>query len=270
MIEKILTTFSEPSKHIASSEIIKQHSVNKRDVREVALADINLEHIKDVLDLGCGFGFMAQYLSKHISQNAHIIGLDACGENSSAFLHTVHRAGRKAEFQECQINNHLPWADNSFDMVVASYSLYFFVDIIPEIARVLKPEGIFVTITHFPDSFSGLYKAARFSEENTPLSRLISRFSSENGREKLIPYFGNIERIDYINTLHFETKDIDNLLEYTRFKLPLMALGPELHKRGTNVYLPDRLKRFIKETLMAEGEVNVKKSDAIFRCREPK
>ena len=36
----------------------------------------------------------------------------------------------------------------SFDLIICSYALYFFAGMIPEISRILKRDGIFITITH--------------------------------------------------------------------------------------------------------------------------
>ena len=269
-IENILKTFARPSSHRASSEIIQKYSTNKEDIREVALSDINLSEVRKVLDLGCGFGFIAQKISKRVAKDASIIGMDACPENSNSFLDCVSGENKVVKFYHYQINDKLPYGDNSFDLIVASYSLYFFVDILPEISRILRPEGIFITITHFEDSFIQLYTAAKMEGKNTPLAKLIRKFSAENGRKILTPYFTEIEKIEYKNELHFRKGNINDLLEYTRFKLPLMALGQDLQDRSTDVKLPSKMEKLIEETLMTQGYVNINKSDAVFRCRGPR
>ncbi len=270
MIEKIISTFAKPSRHRASSEIIRRHSTNREDVREVALSNIDLGSVHDVLDLGCGFGFMAEVIAARVAPDARFLGIDACSENSSSYLECVKASGRDCEFSHYQISDTLPWGDRSFDLVLASYSLYFFTDIIPEIVRVLRPGGIFITITHFLDSFSELYRAANLSEKDTPMFKLISRFPAENGEKILTKYFTSVERIDYCNMLNFRKKDLKDLLEYTRFKLPLMALGPDLRDRSsTDVNLPPKMERTIKDTLLKEKELNINKCDAVFRCRGP-
>lgn len=270
MIDKIISTFAKPSRHRASSEIIRRHSTNREDVREIALADIDLGSVRDVLDMGCGFGFMAEVIAARVAPDARFLGIDACGENSSSYMECIKASGRACEFNHYRITDKLPWDDRSFDLVLASYSLYFFADIIPEIVRVLRPEGIFITITHFLDSFSELYRAANLSEKDTPMYRLISRFPAEKGEEMLSRYFKGIERIDYCNKLEFSIEDIKDLLEYTRFKLPLMALGSDLRDRNsTDIKLPPKMERTITNTLQKEGKISINKCDAIFRCRGP-
>ena len=226
--------------------------------------------MRNVLDLGCGFGFIAEKISRRIAQDASIIGMDACPENSKSFLDCVRGENKVAKFCHFQINNELPYEDSSFDLIIASYSLYFFVEILPEIARTLRPEGLFITITHFEDSFTELYAAARMNGENTPIAKLIKKFSAENGQTILAQYFTDIEKIEYNNELYFRKEDIEDLLEYTRFKLPLMVLGQDLRDRSSDYNLSVRMEKQIEETLMTKGYLKIKKSDAIFRCRRPR
>ena len=57
-------------------------------------------------------------------------------------------------------------------MVVCSYSLYFFVDALPEIARVITPRGLLLAITHSETSFVGLLGAAGLARAGSILAIL--------------------------------------------------------------------------------------------------
>lgn len=269
MKEIITEAYKNPHKHITSSEIIRQYSTNKDDIREIALAGLDLSDVHDVLDLGCGFGYMSRPVSLRTSAGALFLGVDVCPENLPFFLEAVRASGRNAEFIHYHIVNSLPWDSESFDFIIASYSLYFFAEIIPEIARVLRPHGIFLAITHSQDSFSGLYAASNLNDNNTPIDKLISNFSGENGEEKLDPFFDEIDCITYENSLRFNKENIDDLIEYTRFKYPLM-LTPEQQTHNELAKLPSEIEASIKETLFKAKQVNIKKNDVIFRCRRPR
>src|SRR5512139_2946800 len=160
-MDKTLSSYCAPSVHAAISELILRLSSNRTDVRTVALMGLDLTWVRDTLDLGCGFGFMSGKIVEKVGPGAHFIGVDACGENQETFLRTVETAGGRAEFRCMDLPSDLPWRNESFDLVVASYSLYFFVDLLPEIVRVLRRNGLFLTITHSEHSifFRNLYKA---------------------------------------------------------------------------------------------------------------
>lgn len=263
MTDKILSSYTNPLKHETTSDIIRRLSTNKKEIREVALSGVDIHSMSDILDLGCGYGFMSGKIASMIA-GARILGVDACDENRSAFMNSVKGYDCRAEFENLKIGTELPWNSESFDLVVCSYSLYFFVDVIREIARVLRPDGIFISVTHSQTSFRGLYEATGLSGKDTPLAFLISKFSAENGRDKLAPFFRDIEKIDYANSLYFEAYHMDYLKEYIQFKLPLLESGSDISGG-----LPGDMERMLERTLSEKGRIIIDKHDAIFRCRRP-
>ena len=259
-----LWPFEQPATHETVSAIIRRRSTNRTDVREVALAGLDLSTVREVLDLGCGFGFMAEAVARRVAPHARLAGVDAWASNEASFKERVAAAGRQASFTCLEVDSRLPWPDRSFDLVVCSYSLYFFVNVLPEIARVLTPGGLFLTITHSEDSFIGLLGAAGLAEAGSELLALTRRFSAENGGAMLGEWFEEVDRIDYPNLLRFEAEHVEELLTLLRFKLPLLVPGA---KPGDD--LPDGLTRFARSSLPRMGDVVVEKNDAVFRCRGP-
>ena len=108
------------------------------------------------------------------------------------------------------------------------------------------------------------------SAGNSQIAALISKFSAENGKEKLGTFFDDIERIDYNNTLNFKREDIEDLLEYAKFKLPFIQPDSINPKRSDSYDLPPEIERLIKNALLTAGHVQIEKCDAIFYCRRPK
>jgi SAM-dependent methyltransferase len=265
MNKRILSAYRDPDKHVTSSKIIRKYSTNKLDIREIALEGINLNNFHFAADLGCGFGFMSQTVCSRLAPGASLIGIDACAENSNFFLDAVKYPGIKSEFLYYNITNTLPFPDTSFDLILASYSLYFFPEILQEIVRTMKPHGMFITITHSQDSFSGLYEAAKLNENDTFIAKLVKNFSGENGNEKLKPYFKTIERIDYNNALHFKNEHLNDLIDYATFKLPLMDSEHNKNEQNRSEMIINN----IIETISKKGHVNINKSDIIFRCKGP-
>lgn len=265
MVELPLWSYLCPAKHEAVSHIIQERSTNSTDIREFAFAGLDLSGAREILDLGCGFGFMAEVLAERVAGNARITGIDACKMDEEAFLGRVRSSGRKGSFVPMRVEAELPWSDGRFDMIVCCYALYFFVDVLPHIARLLAPTGLFVAVTHSESSVRGQLPDAGLADAAVTLLTITCRFSAENGRDLLAPWFGDIERYDYPNTLVFDREHVDDLYAYMRFKLPLLIPGA----KPTDGF-PEGLTRLINEELEQRGRVVIHKNDAVFRCRRPR
>jgi SAM-dependent methyltransferase len=177
-------------------------------------------------------------------------------------LEAVAQTGRRGQFECVNLGNALPWPSGSFDLVVASYSLYYFVDVLADIPRLLRPTGLFLAITHSGTTFRALCRAAGIDEVCCPLLALIRRFSAENGGDLLRSWFARVERVEYRNELRFGPQDTEDLLRYVRFKLPL--LWPKTPLSGE---IPDDLRQRLTNTFRRDGRFIMDKNDAIFRCR---
>jgi SAM-dependent methyltransferase len=139
---------------------------------------------KDILDLGCG---RLQPQSIILSRWGHrVVGVD----RADIHLFTVSNAAyavlrrllrwstpRTASHDEClSIVNadvgHLPFADNSFDLIVSASAFEHFLEIpkvIREMKRVLRPGGVFTVDIHV---FSGLSGGHTIGMRLNPIRRL--------------------------------------------------------------------------------------------------
>ena len=265
MVDETLTPFEDPSRHAGASEIIKRHSTSHTDVREAVLHGLDLSSAKAILDLGCGIGFMTEAVAKRASPDAEIVGVDACPANERPYLARVSRAGRTGRFVCQELTDKLDWPDRGFDLVLASYSLYFFPDIVPEIARVLKEDGRLLVVTHTEQSCRDLLHAVGLPEAGSRLLAVIHNFSADNAGATLARWFASVERIDYRNSLVFSRHQFDDFLQYIWFKLPFLAYESE----------PDGgpagpLAQTIRAALAERTRLEFEKSDAAFHCRKPR
>ncbi len=126
MSEPSITSFENPDRHADASDIIRRHSTNPIDVRDAVLADLDLGFARQVLDLGCGFGFMAEALARRVAPQAQIIGIDACAANEAPFLARVAATGRTGRFVcrriKAQLEGKIGWNGTPVDLDYVSLS----------------------------------------------------------------------------------------------------------------------------------------------------
>jgi hypothetical protein len=81
----------------------------------------------------------------------------------------------------------------------------------------------------------------------------------------LARHFARVSKRDYPNALRFRRADLDDLLLYTHFKLPLL-----IPDAGSVQDLPVDIRRAIEELLIRHGEIVLEKDDACFHARGPR
>ena len=117
-----------------------------RPVGEQAIARMRVPAAAHVLDVGCGSGWAARLLAKQAIAG-HVIGIDVSDEMVRV-AREQSRDFANLEFQVASAEN-LPFPDDTFTHAFSMESLYYYADIseaVGEIARVLKPGGLFVTV----------------------------------------------------------------------------------------------------------------------------
>jgi 2-polyprenyl-6-hydroxyphenyl methylase / 3-demethylubiquinone-9 3-methyltransferase len=120
-----------------------------------------------VLDVGCGAGFLSNYLAR---EGFEVTGLDA--SQASLDVAVRHDETRKARYLLGDAMR-LPFADASFDVVCAMDFLEHVEDpaaIVAEVSRVLRPGGIFFfhTFNRNPLAWLVIIKGVEWFVKNTP------------------------------------------------------------------------------------------------------
>ena len=140
---------------------------------------------KTVLELASGTGLIAKHI---VNATAHIEATDASPEMIAEAKRDNHSAKLHFSVQDMF---RLPYADQSFDVVIVSNALH----IVPqpekalqEIKRVLKDDGVLIapTFTHAENTFSGKVRAFFMRMAGFPLrskwtSEEYLRFLRQNG-----------------------------------------------------------------------------------------
>jgi SAM-dependent methyltransferase len=153
------------------------------DAREVVFAAVAEVRPARVLEVGCGPGEMAERIARDLA--AAVVAVDV----SPRMVELTRSRGVEARVGDVQ---DLPFADESFDCVLAAWMLFHVRDLdraLGEIARVLRPGGRLVAATN-----SGRHVAEVWELVSGPPMELP--FSRENGDAILRAHFVHVERRD--------------------------------------------------------------------------
>jgi SAM-dependent methyltransferase len=275
--DDIKKAYEQTADHVHTKNIITQYSTNPHDIKNIALDGLELSWVKHILELGCGYGAFTKKLSGRLNQDAEITGIDMVSENGPHFFATVIAMGYKCSFIHGHADLIKQMPSDSVDLVIASYSLYFFPHLIREISRILNPKGVFIAITHSRYSLqevlhfipSSLMKMGLARLAKTRLARLFGAFCMENGQSQLAPYFNKIEVIVYENRLMFNGENLKDCLDYLEKKDSLLFKDieekyPEQRKE-IQLHFYKELCQYVEE----KGVLSITKDDAIFRCFQP-
>jgi SAM-dependent methyltransferase len=211
MRDLVIKSYADLGFHKTIGDLIKKHSENKEDIRDIAKQLIDLAKTHDILDLGCGYGWFEEALPNGFRS---ILGVDCLEANEQGFLSRAKRVAEKSLFKQIFLPASIDVEADSFDLVISAYSLYFFPGALPEIQRVLRPGGTLLIITH---SASMLEEGEEFFNFSN-LRQVINNFSAENGEMLLRQHFEHVRSIDYINSIVFTKEEKDDLAKYIDFK----------------------------------------------------
>lgn len=144
---------------LANYEEYANESLKKFAARETAKRHLLVDAVKHlkierVLDLGCGAGHeLLPFLEK---TEAVCVGVDVAPELGKITAE-MFAAENRAVFIRSK-GEKLPFADASFDVVLCRVALPYMNnrEALAEIARILKPDGVFLLKTHAPLFYFGM------------------------------------------------------------------------------------------------------------------
>ena len=227
--------------------IHEKYSRNKQPFGEWIVSHYNLCPDQQVLEVGCGTGSM--WKGVKLPTNCHVTLTDlSAGMLETARANTTHLY---ADYDTCDVMS-LPYADASFDVVIANMMLYHIPDIdlaLREIRRVLKPDGYFFAATF------GEHGAV---EEVLAMLHLPSvfnhRFTLQNGAIQLRKHFSDICVMRRDDAL--EITYTPDLIAYLRSMQEMTVLAD----------IPDEVLLDVFNAHMRDGVLTLPKEYGLFVC----
>lgn len=204
--------YKNASNIMARINLHKLYSTNMQGWFDWAFDCIDLKEGQKLLELGCGAGNIWVDNIHKIKPNIDITISDI----SDGMLRDARREISIAandnlivdafNYVECECE-HIPYPDNTFDIVIANHVLFYCKDVeagCKEIMRVLKKGGKLYAGTYGNKHMMEVSKLVSDYDERIVLAaeNLYDRFGKENGGEILGKYFEEIKWIQYEDSLY--------------------------------------------------------------------
>ena len=207
-----------------------------------------------VLELGCGTGEMWRGRDDLIASLKELVLSDfspaMVAESEKNVGHHANLAYRCIDIQQ------IPYAAESFDVVIANMMLYHVPDLdraLTEVRRVLTPDGVFYCATYGENGIISYlsHLLAPYGVEDT----INKNFTLQNGEAILNTHFSHVERQDYPDSL--AVTDVDDMVDYI-YSLSSMTALSTVPKANICQLL---------QAHMANGVLHVPKEYGLFLAR---
>lgn len=193
----------------------RDYSVNQEGWFPWLFSNLHLKPGMKILELGAGNGALWSQNIAKVSKNVTIVLSDI----SEGILADARKTiGDHPQFQYSVFNaQKIPFADNTFDLVIANHMLFYCDDIpkaLQEVRRVLKSSATFTCSTYSQKHMHEITDLVQNYNANIVLSstKLYERFGLDNGRQILKPYFKDISCHKYQDAI--ELSDSMPIISY--------------------------------------------------------
>lgn len=231
--------------------IHERYSANKKGFGNWIFEQYEIKENYRVLELGCGNGAMWINHVYEVPKTACIILTDF---SEGMLLEAKNNIPENDKISYKQVDiQHIPFDDDSFDVVIANMMLYHVPNLnkaLSEVNRVLKNTGTFYCATY---GENGIVEYIQELLKDYGVSKNLNKvFTLQNGKEILESYFPIIEEKRYED--HLEVTNIDDLVEYI-FSLTSMISFNNISR--------DELRKVLEDE-MVEGKIIIPKEYGIF------
>ena len=210
-----------------------------------------------ILELGCGPAYLWKENVSRIPSAWDITLSDlSSGMLDSAWRNLVV-TGRAYNFKEIDAQS-IPFADETFDAVIANHMLYHVPDkakALTEIKRVLKTGGRFFATTVGDNHLKEITNWFRQIHKSEVWDSFANLFTLENGLSQLQPVFPNVTLSRYEDSLH--VTELEPLVAYFRSGIRAGELSDEEFAK---------LQVDLEKELKEKGRIFITKDSGLFEA----
>jgi SAM-dependent methyltransferase len=178
-----------------AARMAEQETATGPDPYDVVFAAVAERDPRNVLEVGCGRGELAERMSRKLS--AHVVALD----QSARMVELTAARGVEAIIGDVVS---LPFGDGSFDCTVAAWMLYHASDLdqaLDELRRVLTPDGRLVAATSSERNLAEVWELV--GEIGAP----GGGFTVEGAEAALRRHFNQVEQHGVFGTVTFHGRE---------------------------------------------------------------
>lgn len=192
--ENIERQYKNPDNLAKRKNLHDQFGTNKYDWYQWVFDHFDFPRDAKILELGCGLGNLWSNNKERIGKGWGITLSDFSEEMLTSTKNALAAIDHDFSFEVINAD-HIPYADGTFDVVIANGLLYLVPDLqktISEISRALKPGGILIASTSGSKYMIELEELLKTSGLPVHHTYTSYSFSLDNGTEVLSPYFSNV------------------------------------------------------------------------------
>lgn len=259
--QKWMEQYENASNLRARIKIHELFSTNKQGWMKWFFNHLNLPDKVSILELGCGDGRLWQKNLNEIPEGWNITLTDfSPGMLEDAKKNLILNL-KKFKFNIVDVQ-HIPYENNSFDVVIANHMLYHVINVdraLSEIYRILKPEGYFYASTvgkNHMKEMREIIKRANLENITTDSWNLTENFQLENGLDKIKVWFKNVTIKRYNDNLKLKT--VEPLMDYI-FSMPGNTRNAFDENKIHN------LENFLKSEINKNGYIYITKDTGFFQ-----
>ncbi|MEU1307790.1 methyltransferase domain-containing protein [Streptomyces cinnamoneus] len=249
---------------------------NPKSMLDHMLDNLALNGSEDLLDLGCGNGFILEHLRPHLAEGS-ITGLDIAPAVLAAAEERLKGTATPCRWIEGSADDLSMLDTDAFDRAMANYMIHYVPDLdrcFTEVRRVLRTGGLFQLTTDRTDSMLEMYDvhftalkdmgAPEDLFKATPKGRL----SLANGAPKLREHFEHVETVTWQDQLRF-TDPAPFMRFYQVGHNHCCASSTPDKRLGDDFFteLRDRVSAQVERAIDRDGYFAVTKYTGAFLCR---